>query len=81
MTCDTAMLARAAQVLFAPGSVVEMRILNTFRDGTVSGYFDHTLPLVQAAEAWSGKAPSLLHAQPCPPRPPGQVRQSPPDAR
>jgi hypothetical protein len=53
------MIQQTATTLFQPGTVAELRILNTPRDGTVSGYFDALQPFVQAAELWSGKAPAV----------------------
>src|SRR5215217_3656956 len=68
MICDTAMIEQTVHALFAQGSVVEMRILNTLKDGTVSGYFDHGPPFVKAAEGWSGKAPAVYATlNPCNP--------------
>ena len=57
MTCDTAMIAQTGTTLFAPGTVAELRILNTDRAGTVSGYFNDLHAFTQAAECWSGNAP------------------------
>jgi hypothetical protein len=54
-----AMLEQTATTLFSPGTVVEMRILNTPKDGTVAGYFDSGQPFVKAAAVWSGKAPAV----------------------
>jgi hypothetical protein len=59
MMTDPVMIQQTATTLFAPGTVAEMRILNTPRQGVVSGYFDHPAPFVQAAEQWSGKAPAV----------------------
>ena len=56
---DAAMIQQTASTLFQPATVVELRILNTLRDGTVSGYFDNSEDFTKAAEAWSGKAPAV----------------------
>ena len=65
---DTAMIQHTASVFFQPGTVAELRILNTPRQGTVSGYFDSSPPFVQAAEHWSGKAPGVYATlNPCNP--------------
>lgn len=62
------LLEQTSTTLFAPGTVAEMRILNTPRDGTVSGYFDSPQPFVKAAAAWSGKAPAVYCTlNPCTP--------------
>jgi hypothetical protein len=58
MTADRAVIEATAATLFQPGTVAELRILDTPR-GTVSGYFDSPDPFVQAAAAWSGKAPAV----------------------
>ena len=66
--CDATMVAQTFATLFAPGSVVEMRILNTPQSGTVSGYFDDVRAFVDAAARWSGKAPAVYAAlNPCTP--------------
>jgi len=53
------MIRQTAATLFAPGTVTELRILNTPREGTVSGYFDNVEAFTQAAASWSGKAPAV----------------------
>jgi len=55
VTADPTMIQQTATTLFRPGTVAELRILNTPRNGTVSGYFDTWQPFVQAAEQWSGQ--------------------------
>ncbi|NLI00939.1 MAG: AAA family ATPase [Chthonomonadales bacterium] len=55
---DRDTIGRAIEALAEPGSVVELRILNT-RRGTVSGYFDDFGRLADEAAAWSGKAPGV----------------------
>ena len=40
MTADLAVIQQTATLFLRPGTVTELRILNTPRDGTVSGYFD-----------------------------------------
>ncbi len=68
MIADPAMIQQTATVLFRPGTVAELRVLNTPRNGTVSGYFDQMQPFVQAAEQWSGKAPAVYATlNPCNP--------------
>ena len=65
---DPAMIHETARTLFAPGTVVELRILNAPRQGTVSGYFDRPAPFVQAAQRWSGKVPGVYATlNPCTP--------------
>jgi hypothetical protein len=49
-TCET---------LFRPGDVVELRIPDAPRKGTVAGYFDDWEKLAKAAALFSGKAPSV----------------------
>jgi Protein of unknown function (DUF3987) len=68
MTADLTMIQQTATTLFRPGTVAEIRILNTPRHGTVSGYFDALQPFVQAARQWSGKAPAVYATlNPCNP--------------
>jgi hypothetical protein len=68
MTADLAMIQQTATILFRPDMVVEIRILNTPRNGTVSGYFNACQPFVQAARQWSGKAPAVYATlNPCNP--------------
>src|SRR5262245_48736800 len=55
---DTTMIQQTASLFFQPGTVVELRILDTSR-GTVSGYFDNSQTFTQAAQQWSGKAPAV----------------------
>jgi hypothetical protein len=56
---DLAEMQKALSLLHAPGRVVELRILDTGRTGTVSGYFDDFVRLAEAAAWWSGKAPAV----------------------
>jgi hypothetical protein len=42
-------ILRGAKLIMQPGAVHELRILNADRQGTISGYFDDPLRLVQAA--------------------------------
>src|SRR5262245_41156784 len=51
-------IAEALALLLEPGSVAELRVLNTNR-GTVSGYFDDANALARAAAQWSGQAPGV----------------------
>jgi hypothetical protein len=68
MPADAAMIAHAAATLFAPGTVVELRIPTTPRQGVVSGYFDSAPQFVQAAVAWSGTVPGIYSTiNPCVP--------------
>ena len=55
---DVGEIQRAIDLLLAPGQVCELRIPNT-RRATVSGYFDDSGKLAQAAANWSGKAPAV----------------------
>jgi hypothetical protein len=65
---DPAMIQDTASVLFQPGTIVELRIPNTPRQGTVSGYFDNAQAFLQAAQHWSGKAPAVYCTlNPCAP--------------
>jgi hypothetical protein len=65
---DTGMILQTATILFEPGTVTEIRILNTPRDGTVSGYFDNGAAFTKAASGWSGKAPAVYTTlNPCTP--------------
>ncbi len=48
----------AARLMLEPGSVAELRILNTNKK-TVSGYFDDFDKLAAAAAEWDGKAPGV----------------------
>ena len=65
---DATMIHATAHALFQPGTVVELRILNTLRDGTVSGYFDNSQDFTDAAYRWSGNAPAVYATlNPCTP--------------
>ena len=65
---DAAIIQQTAQTLLQPGTVAELRILHTPRDGTVSGYFNNSQDLTQAAARWSGKAPGVyVTLNPCTP--------------
>jgi hypothetical protein len=65
---DRAMIAQTAALLLPAGTTSELRILHTPRDGTVSGYFQDQAAFVQAAAAWSGKAPAVYATlNPCQP--------------
>lgn len=59
MVADRDMIRRALDVLPESGQVVELRVLNTGRTGTVSGYFDDMDALATEAAKWSGKAPGI----------------------
>jgi Protein of unknown function (DUF3987) len=59
LDADLAEMQQALSLLHAPGSVVELRILDTGRTGTVSGYFDDVARVTEAAAGWSGKAPAV----------------------
>ena len=64
---DTAMIQQTASLFFQPGTVTELRILNTPR-GTVSGYFDNPQAFTQAAIHWSGQAAAVYCTlNPCAP--------------
>src|SRR5262245_41765670 len=67
-SADLAMIEQTATTLFMPGTVAELRILNTPRHGTVSGYFNDLQAFVQAAAQWSGQAPAVYATlNPCHP--------------
>lgn len=51
-------IAKSAEMLFEPGQVIELRILNTNK-ATVAGYFDDIEALVAAAAKWDGRAPGI----------------------
>jgi putative DNA primase/helicase len=59
LDADLAEMQKALSLLHMPDSVIELRILDTGRTGTVSGYFDNFERLAEAAARWSGKAPAL----------------------
>jgi hypothetical protein len=64
---DTAMIQHTASVFFQPGTIAELRIIDTHR-GTVSGYFDNSPAFIRAAQQWSGKAPAVYCTlNPCTP--------------
>jgi len=68
VTVDVGTIQQTATTLFRPGTVAELRILNTLRNGTVSGYFNDLQAFVQAAEQWSGRAPAVYATlNPCNP--------------
>ena len=65
---DIAMIAQTATTLLSHGTVAEIRVLNTPRGGTVSGYFDDLQAFIRAARQWSGKAPAVYATlNPCNP--------------
>ena len=65
---DAAMIEQTARVLFPERTVTELRVIDTPRHGTVSGYFDDHTALVRAARQWSGKAPAVYATlNPCQP--------------
>lgn len=65
---DAVMIQTTASTLFQLGTVAEIRILNTSRDGTISGYFDNAPDFTQAAQQWSGNAPAVYCTlNPCTP--------------
>jgi hypothetical protein len=65
---DLATIIRTLNLLHEPGSVVELRILNTGKSGTVSGYFTDMGKLADAAAQWSGQAPAVyVTLNPCNP--------------
>lgn len=49
----------ALRLLYAPGEVFEVRILETERDGVVSGYFDDPDRAAAAVMTWNGRVPAL----------------------
>src|SRR4051794_1902902 len=50
---------QALSVLIEPGSVVELRVLETGRSGTVSGYYSDLNRLARDVVRWNGKAPAI----------------------
>jgi archaellum biogenesis ATPase FlaH len=65
---DVAMIEHTATTLLQTAPVLEIRIPNTPRQGTVSGYFDNLQAFTQAAREWSGKAPAVYTTlNPCTP--------------
>jgi len=52
-------VTEALRLLHEPGEVFEVRILNTQRAGTVSGYFDAPDLAARAVARWDGKAPGV----------------------
>jgi hypothetical protein len=46
----------ALELLLRPGDVYELRVLETERDGTVSGYFNDLDVLAEESARWSGHA-------------------------
>jgi hypothetical protein len=50
-------IARGVRALTEPGQIIEARILEAPRQGTVAGYFDSPEKLVEAVQTWNGKAP------------------------
>jgi hypothetical protein len=68
VSVDRSMIQQTAAFLLRPGTVTELRILHTPRNGTVSGYFDDPQVFVQAAQQWSGRAPAVYAGlNPCTP--------------
>ncbi|MSP41517.1 MAG: hypothetical protein EXR70_23780 [Deltaproteobacteria bacterium] len=68
MNFDKAEIERTLKLFFEPGEVREMRVPETKRDGTVSGYFDsdHLAEGTKAAAQWSGQAPGVyILPNPC----------------
>jgi hypothetical protein len=56
---DRAEILRALRLLGPPDAVREIRVFDTPRDGTVSGYFNNPELLAHEAEKWNGKAPGV----------------------
>jgi hypothetical protein len=52
-------IKKALSILVEPGSVRELRILNTQYEGTVSGYFSDMDKLAEEALKYSGKVPAV----------------------
>ena len=52
-------VADALALLHEPGEVFEVRILNTPRSGTVSGYFDDPKTAAREIGKWDGRAPGV----------------------
>jgi hypothetical protein len=55
---DRNLIREIAGLLFEPGQIVELRVLNTTK-ATVAGYFDNLDQLAAAAARWDGKAPGV----------------------
>jgi hypothetical protein len=51
--------ADALRLLYAPGEVFEVRILETERDGVVGGYFDDPDRAAAAVMTWNGRVPAV----------------------
>ena len=63
---DTAMIQHTASVFFQPGTVAELRILDTPR-GTVSGYFDNAQAFAEQPSTGQQKAPAVCARSICTP--------------
>jgi len=65
---DLTMIRQTLGTLHPPGTVAELRVLDTGRTGTVSGYFDDPDAMSDAAVRWSGQAPGVYTTlNPCVP--------------
>ena len=71
MSADPDVIAQIRQmldVLFEPGDVVELRILNVPGAGVISGYYDDFGKLALDAAKWDGKASGIyITLNPCKP--------------
>jgi hypothetical protein len=56
---ETNQIRDAIGLLYEAGQVVELRVLDTGRTGTVSGYFDDYDELAKATAQWDNKAPGV----------------------
>src|SRR5437762_1238129 len=56
---DPQQISEALRTLAEPGQVIELRLLNTPRAATVSGYFNDLDLAAKAAARWSGQAPAV----------------------
>jgi hypothetical protein len=56
---DEAEIARTIAVLFEPGTVVELRVPSTERQGVLSGYFDDHAALTKALATSNGHYPAV----------------------
>jgi hypothetical protein len=59
LAADLAEIRRAVGLILEPSAVGELRVLETRRDGTASGYFDDPDVLTRETAAWSGQAPGV----------------------
>ncbi len=56
---EMAEIHRAVSILLAPDCIAELRVPKAGRAGTISGYFDNPVQLIQAAMNANGKGPGV----------------------